>query len=57
MSDTIVKLDSRGRATIAKHVRKNGIPASEYWALTYGENQAVILTPVTFAAQKEVQPA
>lgn len=51
MKDKLLRLDSRGRVSIATAVRKNGIEPSALWRLTFGEYGTLTLTPVTVQTQ------
>ena len=56
MADPLLTLDPRGRVTIGKHIRKNGIEPSPLYALSFGPYQTLTLTPVSVvptAAQNE----
>ena len=46
----ILKLDSRGRVNIKKSINKNGIAAALAFAVTFGPNQTLILSPLGLTA-------
>lgn len=45
--EILLKLDDRGRLTLARTIRKNGIEPSPWWRLEYGPNRTIILHPLT----------
>lgn len=47
----LLKLDSRGRVSIATAIRKNGVEPSALWRLTFGECGTLVLTPVIVQPQ------
>ena len=47
----LLKLDSRGRVSIAAAIRKNGVEPSALWRLTFGEYGTILLAPVTIQDQ------
>lgn len=42
----ILPMDSRGRLTIGRFIRHNGIVPAAEWVIDFGPDQSVILTPV-----------
>jgi hypothetical protein len=49
LDERVLKLDSRGRVTIANAVRRNSIEPSAFYTISFGENGKLILTPVSFS--------
>jgi hypothetical protein len=49
ISAPLLRVDSRGRVTIAAAVRRNSIEPSAFYTISFGENGKLILTPVSFS--------
>lgn len=53
----LLPMDGRGRLTLGRHIRKNGIEPAGRYALSFGPDQTVILTPITSTTNQEASNA
>lgn len=51
--DPLLKLDARGRVTIGRYIRRNGVEPNQYYRMTFGEYGSIHLLPVRIELERE----